>query len=844
MLLRGLLVLSLVWVQAAAQSSWTERVLGQAPTPHPASQSALGHALGSRASQPEEIVAFARALAGERVKLLEVGHSVTGRPLLHAIVSAPENLARLDDIAGQHRHLLEQGGIIPDGLPVQVTFCMSVHGNELSGSEAGLALLRHLATANAREVQTILEHVVLEIALDMNPDGRARTVTSQRDRSQWRGEEASDSFAHTDAWPGGRVNSHWFDLNRDWYLQTQPETRARVARLVHAPAQVIADFHEMGADDGYFAATPAGPPVQALVGPEVRAMLALLDQSIQKSFDGAGRALWNADRFPADYPGYGGAWGTFSGAAALTLEQASAGAGQTRRNDDTLLPFEEACENHLRAAWSILQRAAEEHVALLRLFAEHSTRVRAEAARQQRPDFIFAPSGDLGLLAHLAETLLRNGISVQVLKEARTLDVLSLSVNANSSAVTESVSFPAGALVVKSAQGRGALVRALLDPELPQDEAFAAAEAQRHNARARSERYDVSAWCLGLLSGLRGYRGAAIDSNELSAWTATESSTSPATADGVLWATRTAGVFGLRAAANLQRQGIRLRHVPFEFTTAGRTFAAGTCIALAERNREPAVRDAILAAVQRGDLIPLQSAASVSGHDPASWRTQALLNPDIVLLVGEGTHPNSAGALAWLLHDVLSLPVRRVNLTGLASALEHATALVLPDGGYARGCGEKDIQAFLARGGVVVALGAAVSALASKDGPLHEWKKPEKSEDFAGFNGLIVEGQLLPEHWLCAGLNERTSWPLRGALAVRGQVATGPGRVVLNGVKILSGQQPDAASWIGNLPLITDWPVERGRVVAFAGDPIARGMAPVAWNLLVRALLLGPSMSR
>jgi hypothetical protein len=68
--------------------------------------------------------------------------------------------------------------------------------------------------------------------------------------------------------------------------------------------------------------------------------------------------------------------------------------------------------------------------------------------------------------------------------------------------------------------------------------------------------------------------------------------------------------------------------------------------------------------------------------------------------------------------------------------------------------------------------------------------------------------------------------------------------VVLNGVKILSGQQPDAASWIGNLPLITDWPVERGRVVAFAGDPIARGMAPVAWNLLVRALLLGPSMSR
>lgn len=844
MLLRSLFVLALSLACVSAQAHWVERVLGE-PSAAKLLKLPLAHVLGERASSPEEIVAVARLLEGERVRLVEAGRSRTGRPLLHAIVSSPHNLARLEAIAAAHRALLEEGGSAPADLPVSVWFCMSVHGNELSGSEAGLALLQHLATAKSDAVESILESVVLEMALDMNPDGRARSVAGQRDRQQWEGEEAAGSFAHSEPWPGGRVNANWFDLNRDWYLQTQPETRARLARLVAAPAQVIADFHEMGADDGYFSGTPAGPPDQALAGPEVRSMLALLDKSLQQSFDGAGRALWNADRFPADYPGYGGAWGTFSGAAALTLEQASAGAGRARRSDGTVLPFEEACENHLRAAWALLGSAAASRTELLRLFAAHGTRVREEAQRSERPDFIFAPESDAGLLAHLADTLQRNGISVRSLNEARTLEVLALGGKASGTPVTEQRSFPAGSLVVKTAQGRGALVKALLDPELRADGVFERAEAERHAARSRSERYDVSAWCLGLLGGAAGFRAANVEASLLVPWSVPVQPLSAPDESAVLWATRASGVFAFRTHAALFGKGIRFRHVPFEFSAAGRVFPAGTLVALAERNREPALRAALGEAVRSGDLIPLRSAASASGHDPASWRTKAILQPELVLLVGEGTNANSAGALAWLLHDMLGLPVRRVTLQGLGRALEQATALVLPDGPYPRGVGEKDVQAFLARGGVVVALGGAVASLAGKEGPLADWKKQERTDAFSSFNGLIVEGTVLREHWLTAGLPESIFWPLRGALQPTSPAHHAFGRVVLEAKRDVAGSQPGAADVIqGKLPLVTDWSLERGRVVAFMGDPIARGMAPVAWELLVRALLLGPSEAR
>lgn len=36
---------------------------------------------------------------------------------------------------------------------------------------------------------------------------------------------------HMQTWPGGRTNHYFFDMNRDFFAQTQPETRARIKVL-------------------------------------------------------------------------------------------------------------------------------------------------------------------------------------------------------------------------------------------------------------------------------------------------------------------------------------------------------------------------------------------------------------------------------------------------------------------------------------------------------------------------------------------------------------------------------------------------------------------------------------
>ena len=44
-------------------------------------------------------------------------------------------------------------------------------------------------------------------------------------------------------WPGGRTNHYLFDMNRDWFVQSQHETRGRVRTFLEWHPQVVVDLH-------------------------------------------------------------------------------------------------------------------------------------------------------------------------------------------------------------------------------------------------------------------------------------------------------------------------------------------------------------------------------------------------------------------------------------------------------------------------------------------------------------------------------------------------------------------------------------------------------------------------
>ena len=215
----------------------------------------LGFDAGQRVATPAQISAAINVWAGEsdRLKVVEYAKTHEGRPLFAVFISSAENLANLDAIEADIQMLSDARrlsdkdakGII-ESLPAVAWMAYSIHGNETSGADAALASIYHLIASTDDDVAAMLGKMIVVIDPMMNPDGRARFAKSLE---QYRGTAPNvddQSLLHTGDWPYGRTNHYFFDLNRDFFLLTQPETRGRVALINTWRPQLIIDGHEMG----------------------------------------------------------------------------------------------------------------------------------------------------------------------------------------------------------------------------------------------------------------------------------------------------------------------------------------------------------------------------------------------------------------------------------------------------------------------------------------------------------------------------------------------------------------------------------------------------------------------
>ena len=100
-----------------------------------------------------------------------------------------------------------------------------MHGSEPSGTEATLRTLRDLAARDDCAATQVLENALVVLLPIQNPDGR------------------DDGF---------RRNAYWFDLNRDGWARTQPETDSRIELFRRLPPLVFADEHENGTSSYFF----------------------------------------------------------------------------------------------------------------------------------------------------------------------------------------------------------------------------------------------------------------------------------------------------------------------------------------------------------------------------------------------------------------------------------------------------------------------------------------------------------------------------------------------------------------------------------------------------------------
>jgi len=176
------------------------------------------------------------AAHSDRVRIVDIGPTTEGRRTIAAIVSAPDNIRNLEQIRLANQRLADPRTLSPADaerlvkeLPVVTWLSHGVHGNEISSSDAALFEAYHLlASQGDADVDTVLRESLVLIDPMQNPDGRARFVFQNLQGRAAHPDATPYNAEHDEPWPGGRSNHYLFDMNRDWFAQSQPETRGRI----------------------------------------------------------------------------------------------------------------------------------------------------------------------------------------------------------------------------------------------------------------------------------------------------------------------------------------------------------------------------------------------------------------------------------------------------------------------------------------------------------------------------------------------------------------------------------------------------------------------------------------
>jgi hypothetical protein len=399
---------------ALLPSAYAGAAAGQSPrvawidTPYdpaiPTVEEVLGYASGERITWSRDVRRYFEALAEAapgRIRIHEFGRSWEGRDLFYVVLSSAENLARVDTIKEGMRALRdprvtgadEAERLIGDLAPV-TWLAYGVHGNEISSSDASMMTAYHLLAATRDErARAIMQDSVVVLVPMQNPDGRDRFI--HRFEMALGLEPSSDrlSAEHNEPWPSGRTNHYLFDLNRDWFIRTQPETRAHADAVLEWLPVAFVDLHEMGSDSTYYFA-PEAEPYNPHLAADQRASLELFGRTNARWFDRFGLDYFTREVYDAFYPGYGASWPAYFGSVSMTYEQASARGLLVRRYDGTEMPYAATVRNHFLTSLGTAETVVKNREKLLRDFYNYQRSAIAEGSEEDLRAYVVPAQRD------------------------------------------------------------------------------------------------------------------------------------------------------------------------------------------------------------------------------------------------------------------------------------------------------------------------------------------------------------------------------------------------------------------------------------------------------------------
>ena len=289
----------------------------------------LGYEIGFEHTRHDLIVSYLNYLSNssKKAEIIKYGESHEGRDLIMLTVSSTNNLSNLDKIKQEHlKYTVPKSNLeVNKNLPVIINLGYGVHGNEPSSAEAAILAAYTLVASENIKIKRLIENSVVFIDPTINPDGRDR-------HSQWANQYKSINLVadsndaeHNEMWPKGRTNHYWFDLNRDWLLAINPESRGKLKWYHSWYPNVVTDFHEMGTNSNYFfEPMKRNASLKPLIPDENYSVLSpIFAEYYVKALDSIGSFYYTKESFDETYPGYGSSYPDVQGAVAILFEQAS-----------------------------------------------------------------------------------------------------------------------------------------------------------------------------------------------------------------------------------------------------------------------------------------------------------------------------------------------------------------------------------------------------------------------------------------------------------------------------------------------------------------------------------------
>lgn len=806
------------------------------PTP----ESSLGFGIGERHPRHDQVVQYLNQVAASssRVMIEEMGRTTQFRSQVLLTISSPKNLANIEQILARRSDIAASAND-----PLVVWLGYSVHGDEISGTNAAMVVAYHLAASENKLVEDMLNDTIIVIEPSLNPDGMDRFVNWVTTHRGITNNPDPNHIEHHQNWRTGRTNHFGFDLNRDWLLLSQKESQNRIPYFHQYQPNVLGDFHEMGANGSYFF-QPGIPtrthPLTPATNTELTQLLATYHA---KALDAKDRLYYSEESFDDFYYGKGSTYPDINGGIGILFEQASS-RGFQQDTVNGLLTFEYGVQNHVLTSLSTIE-GAWKNQAKLKAYREKFF----ELAKQQASDenfngYIFTEAKDDYRLQAFLTKLKQHQIQVYPVTQ-------DIKVQENNYLAKRSYYIPL-------AQPQYRVIKALFNQQKNfQDNTF----------------YDVSGWTLPLAMNIQF---AKLNSTwglktEKSPWQAKASASDKINTAAYAYAFEWYDFLAPKLLYKLSKAGINTKVATkiFSATVNGveKAFEKGTIIIPASNQTVNNWRDLVANFASKNNIAmsALTTGLTAQGIDIGSSSFRPISTPKVLMVGGKGTSQYEAGEMLYYIDSLLEIPVTVVEWQRLAAIdLAKYSHIIMVDGKYNKlnGTALNKLKSWLAAGGVVFAQKRAARWLADKEllkmdfvskDHLNQLFDTEHltygdKETLAGrkrIAGAIFQAKLDTSHPLAYGYQANALPVFRNSTVIMEQTSAPFVSVAkYSNTPLLSGYtDQNLVNLLANNPTLVAHNVGKGKVIASTDDFAFRGYFLGSMKIIANSLFFAKTFS-